>query len=517
MTDTRISATGPRRDVFAPPDETLADSASGTLIEQLREVVDRAGDRLAVVDERRRISYRELWDRAARVAGGLRAAGFAPGDRICLDQPNSVEWVESVLGVLFAGCVAVPLDQRATAQYRDHVRTDSGARLVLQPGAATGPGGIGAAGEPYVHDVQPTDLALLLYTSGTTGTPKGVMLSHANLASHRGITASFLPVDIWAGPFRNLIAIPLCHSAGFNYQLLPTLVLGGTAVITPGSGSRSIVPMLRQYRPEVMFAVPVVYRRLLDATKDDRSVLRCLREVHFGAASTPPTLIRELREAMPWARFGNAFGMTEISNVALFLPHEHMSSSEGSVGFPLPGVECEIRDADEAGRGTLYLRGPNMAVGYWQRPDLTEQAFGSGWIRSGDVAEVGPDGAIYLRDRYDDVINRGGEKIYSISVEEALLELPGVAEAAVVGLPDPELGARVGALLVMAPGSPRPTPMSLREALRGRLAAHAIPQEVRAQAGPLPRGTSGKILKREIEARFAEPEGAPGPENPETA
>jgi acyl-CoA synthetase (AMP-forming)/AMP-acid ligase II len=273
--------------------------------------------------------------------------------------------------------------------------------------------------------------------------------------------------------------------------------------------------MLREYQPEVMFAVPVVYRRLLDATKDDRSALRSLREVHFGAASTPQTLVRDLREAMPRARLGNAFGMTEISNVTLFLPHEHISSSAGSVGFPLPGIECEIRDADQAGRGALYLRGPNMAQGYWQRPDLTEQTFGTGWVRSGDVAEIGADGAIYLRDRTDDVINRGGEKIYSTSVEEALLEFPGVAEAAVVGLPDPDIGARVAALLVMAPGSRDPDPVSLRDALRGRLPEHAIPEEIRTQADPLPRGTSGKVLKRQVEARLAAPERAPTPEKPE--
>jgi long-chain acyl-CoA synthetase len=515
MTDTRINATGPRQDVFAPPDATLTGNASSTFIEQLREVVDRAGDRLAVIDERRCVSYRELWDRVTRLAGGLRAAGYLPGDRICIDQPNSVEWVESVLGVILAGCIAVPLDQRATEQYRAHARENSGARLVLESGSMTVPGGIAGAGEPYVHSVQRGDLALLLYTSGTTGTPKGVMLSHANLTSYRRITASYLPSSVWTRPFRNLIAIPLCHSAGCNTQLLPTLVLGGTAVIAPGSGPHSILPMLREYEPEVMFAVPVVYRRLLDATKDDRSVLRSLCEVHFGAASTPQTLVRDLREAMPWARLGNAFGMTEISNVALFLPDQHMSSSAGSIGFPIPGIECEIRDADEAGRGALYLRGPNMAEGYWQRPDLTEQTFGTGWVRSGDVAEIGADGAVYLRDRTDDVINRGGEKVYSTSVEEALLELPGVAEAAVVGIPDAEMGARVAALLVMAPDSRDPSMTSLRDALRRRLPVHAIPEEIRTQTDPLPRGTSGKVLKREVEAQFIQPKGAFMPENPE--
>jgi long-chain acyl-CoA synthetase len=511
VTDARVVPARVRYDVFAEPESgTLGE---GTLLDQVAAVVHGAGDRLAVVDESRRVNYRELWESAAHLAAYLRKAGCADGDRVCVDLPNGVGWVEAVLGVLLAGCVAVPLDQRATTQYRDFVRTNSGAQMTLDAAGPAEPGSESEPGGRYRHHPELDEVALLLYTSGTTGIPKGVMLSHANLASYQRITAAYLGRRPGGEPFRNLIAIPLSHSAGCNTQLLPTLALGGTAVIAPGSGPGSVLPMLVAWRPDLMFAVPVVYRRLLDATVADRSPLRSLRDVHFGAASAPQTLVRDLRSALPGARLGNAFGMTELSNVGLFLPDEFLESSAGSIGFPVPGVECEIRDADESGRGELYLRGPNMSVGYWERAELTDAVFGTGWVRSGDVAEVGADGAVYLFDRADDVINRGGEKIYSTSIEEALLELPGVTEAAVVGRPDPEMGSRVAALIV---GHESYDTARLRTALAGRLPPHAVPEDVISQTEHLPRGSSGKVLKREVLARFADPDAAAPPNGAET-
>ncbi|WP_324274929.1 class I adenylate-forming enzyme family protein [Blastococcus brunescens] len=412
-----------------------------SLLDQIEQNVDRYGDRVAVADPEGSMSYRELWDRALDVAGGLRRDGCVPGSRVCVDLPNGSRWVQAFLGAALAGAVVVPLDQRTSAEHRAFIREDAGARTSITDV-------LPRPAEPVRHRPAPDDLAVLLYTSGTTGTPKGVMITHANVAAYRAITRDYLGAELADAPFRNLIAISLAHSAGCNTQLLPTLALGGTAVIAGGSGPPNVVKMLEAWEPELMFAVPVVYKRLLEHTAGDRSVLRCLRDVHFGAAVTPSSLVRELREELPWVRLGNAFGMTEISNVALFLPDEHIEAYAGSVGFPVAGVECEIRDADDSGRGDLYLRGPNMARGYWRRPELTEEVFGTGWVRSGDVAHIGPDGAVYLHDRKDDVINRGGEKIYSTAVEDALLDLPGIREAGVVGVPDDDLGARVGAVVV---------------------------------------------------------------------
>jgi long-chain acyl-CoA synthetase len=493
MTQTTV-----RYDVFDRPGHSRhrvagVERPALTWPEQVAEVVRRDGGRVAVVDRNRSLTYAQLWESGSRIAGGLVEAGCRPGDRVCIEHPNSVEWVELFLGTQLAGCVAVPLDRRSTDEHRAFVKENSGARL------AFGADVHAPRGRSHVHDVTPSDVAVLLYTSGTTGTPKGVVLTHGNLASYGAITRAYLGREPSDEPFRNLIAIPLCHSAGCNTQLLPTLALGGTAVLAPGSGPASILQMMGAWQPDLMFAVPVVFRRLIDATSDDRSVLRSLRDVHYGAATTPRTLVRDLRAALPWVKLGNAFGMTEISNVALFLPDAHIEQSMGSVGFPVPGVECQIRQPDASGVGELCLRGPNMAAGYWKRPSLTEDVFGSGWVRSGDMAEIGADGAVYLHDRKDDVINRGGEKVYSTSVEDALLELPGVSEAAVVGLHDEDLGARVAAVLVAAQEYDVPR---LRSLLEGKLPFHAIPERLITQSEPLPRGSSGKVLKRSIEDRF---------------
>jgi long-chain acyl-CoA synthetase len=475
-----------RTDVFAEPDPSLL--MEGSFITQLETVRRRAGDRVAVMDQDRSVTYEELWRTGSAVAGWLAAQGCRSGDRICIDQPNGVAWVESFLGVLLAGCVAVPLDQKAPQAHRDGVRKDAGARLTLSelPGLDVN--------ERLVTRPALDDLAVLLFTSGSTGRPKGVMITHRNVASYQRITAAYLRLEP-DRVLRNLVAIPLWHSAGLNTQLLPTLALGGTVLLAPGAGPESVLSSLELWRPDLIFAVPVVYQRLLDATQRDRTPLRCLTDVHFGAATASRRLIRDLREALPWARLGNAFGMTEISNVALFLPHDHLDDAEGSIGFPVPGVECEIRDTDDAGRGALYLRGPNLAAGYWGGEELSAVSFGAGWIRSGDVAEIGPGGAVYLRDRMDDVINRGGEKIYSTAVEEALLALPGVLEAAVVAVPDDELGARVGAVLVTETEYDH---AQLRTLLRDQLPRYAIPEVVRSHRLPLPRGSSGKVIKTQV-------------------
>lgn len=486
------------RQVFGPVDPALL--LQGSFIDQLDVVRQRVGERTAVADRDRAVTYDELWSTATALAAALLGSGCHRGDRVAIDQPNGVAWVESFLGVLLAGCVAVPLDHQAPQRQRDLVRADAGATSVLTA--------VPRLDEHQQVITRPrlTDLAVLLYTSGSTGQPKGVMITHANLASYQHITAGYLGLER-DRVLRNLVAIPLWHSAGLNTQLLPTLALGGTVVIAPGSGPTSILPMVERWRPDIMFAVPVVYQRLLEATAADRSVLGSLHDVHFGAASTPQRLVRELRSSLPWARLGNAFGMTEISNVALFLPHEYLEEAGGSVGFPVPGVEVEIRELDGSGRGTLYLRGPNLAAGYWDRPELTEQAFGSGWIRSGDVAEQGRSGAVYLHDRLDDVINRGGEKVYSTLVEEALLELPDVTEAAVVAIPDEELGARVAAYLVTERDYDA---ARLRDLLHERLPRHAIPEVVVAATEPLPRGSTGKVLKREVMAIVRRPQARRG-------
>jgi acyl-CoA synthetase (AMP-forming)/AMP-acid ligase II len=242
--------------------------------------------------------------------------------------------------------------------------------------------------------------------------------------------------------------------------------------------------------------VPAVYKLLVQREPDRFAALDTLRWLIYGAAPISKTLIDELRGLLPDVRLANAFGMTEISNIALFLPDEYAVSHHDSVGFPVPGVEAALQDVDASGQGLLQLRGPNMAAGYWGKPALTEETFGSGWIRSGDIATIDDRGLVYLKDRAKDVINRGGEKIYSLEVENALLGHPGVDEAAVIPVTDDVMGEKVGAVVVVTDATVLGEVLLAH--LRERLPSFAVPEQLVLRTQPLPRGSTGKILKGEL-------------------
>jgi acyl-CoA synthetase (AMP-forming)/AMP-acid ligase II len=458
----------------------------------LNRIVDRCGDSVAVIDiDSTPITYDELWGRASRVAGGLRERGVAVGDRVAIDLPNSLSWVTAFLGAVLAGAVAVPLDQRGSAKTRQACLTDAAPTAVLDDAGAL------PTGSPFVHEADPAELGQLLYTSGTTGEPKGVMVSQRNLAALSEITRRVFRIGAAGSPsLRNLVAIPLYHAAGCNAQLLPTLALGGTAVLTRSSKPEDIVAMAVRHEPTMMLAVPAVYKLLAQREPVRFGAVASLRWLTYGAAPISKSLIDELRELLPDVRLGNAFGMTEISNMALFLPDEFAVTHHESVGFPVPGVEVDLQDEDEAGQGQLRLRGPNMAAGYWGKPAMTEEAFGSGWIRSGDIATIDERGLVYLKDRAKDVINRGGEKIYSLEVENALVSHPGVDEAAVMPVTDDVMGEKVGAVVVVTDATL--TQDGLLEFLRDRLPPYAVPEHLVLRPGELPRGSSGKILKAQL-------------------
>ncbi len=463
-----------------------------TLTAVLSRVVGRSGDSVAVIDiDSTPITYAELWDRATRVAGGLREDGLSVGDRVAIDLPNSLGWVTAFLGVVLAGGVAVPLDQRGSAQAHQASLADAA------PGAVLDDAGALPTGSPVVHDADPSDLGQLLYTSGTTGEPKGVMVSQRNLAALSEITRRVFRVGAAGSPpLRNLVAIPLYHAAGCNAQLLPTLALGGTAVLIRSTRPEDIVTAAARHEPTMMLAVPAVYKLLVQREPQRFAAIGSLRELVYGAAPISKTLIDELRELLPHIRLGNAFGMTEISNMALFLPDEYAVSHHESVGFPVPGVEAALQDVDPSGQGLLRLRGPNMAAGYWGKPALTEETFGSGWIRSGDIATIDERGLVYLKDRAKDVINRGGEKIYSLEVENALVGHPGVDEAAVLPVADDVMGEKVGAVVVATEGTV--SREVLLAHLRECLPPYAVPERLVLRTEALPRGSTGKILKGQL-------------------
>ncbi len=463
-----------------------------SLVELLRTAVDAhpGGEALMEVGGER-LTYRQLWDRAARVAGGLAAGGVARGDRVAILLPAGVGWVLAFFGIQLAGAVAVPVNTRFAAPEVEYVLADSGSDAVLRPGDPL-PDGPPLA----VDDLSRGDLAAIFYTSGTTGFPKGAMTSHENFLSNVETAIRVVDIDRATGAAtRNLVSVPLFHVTGCNSQLLLQVGLHGTTVVLPAFDVRAFLRTVVDERIDLLTSVPAIYALALAqpdfASFDVKSVSR----IAYGGAPIAPTLVRRIQEAFPNARVGNGFGLTETSSIATFLPHEWAAEHADSVGFAAPVVDLAL-DEPIGGVGELLVRGPNVVGGYWNKPEATAAAFVDGWLHTGDLARV-DDGLVRIVDRAKDMINRGGENVYSVEVENALAGAPGVGEAAVVGVPDDVLGEKVGAVIVPLPGQPFAVAPVL-DYLAERLADFKVPQYVAVRAEALPRNPSGKILKRRL-------------------
>ena len=464
-----------------------------SLVEMLRRSADEAPDRDAVIElDGPRVTYRELWDRAARVAGGLREAGVARGDRVAIRYGNSLDWVLGFVGVQFAGAVAVPVNTRFAEPEVDYVVTDSGAKVVLVDGAAL------PDGAPYVEeDLGLDDLAAIFYTSGTTGFPKGAMTTHCNfLTNIENVMRIRKPRD--GDPMRNLVSVPLFHVTGCNSQLLPTLSDMGTTIVMPVFEVQRFLRAIVEESVSVVTTVPAIFWYALTQSNIGDFDLSRVELATYGGAPIAPSLVGQIKKAFGNARVGNGFGLTETSSVSTFLPHEYADTHADSVGFAVPTVDLDVLEPDPStGVGELLIRGANVVAGYWNKPEATAQTFVDGWLHTGDLARVSPEGFTYIVDRAKDMINRGGENVYSVEVENALAAAPGVFEVAVIGVPDEMMGEKVGAVLVPTPGSSLDVGAVMSFA-RERLADFKVPQFVSVRTEPLPRNPGGKILKRPL-------------------
>lgn len=465
------------------------DHLAPSVVAMVRASVERHPDVEALVEVGgERVTYAQLWDRAARVAGGLVTAGVGRGDRVASLLPAGLDWVVGFLGTLLAGAVAVPVNTRFAAPEIDHVLADSGAAAVLRPGEAL-PDGHPEA----LDDLVPGDLAAIFYTSGTTGRPKGARTTHGNFLSNVETAIRVIGIDRAVGPtLRNLVSVPLFHVTGCNSQLLVQLALGGTTVVLPVFDGATFVRTIVAERIDSLVSVPAIYG--LTLARDDLDVdLSHVQRLSYGGAPIAPALVRRLMDRMPQARLGNGFGLTETSSIATFLPHDWAAQNADSVGFAAPVVDLALADVDDAGVGELLIRGPNVVDGYWEAPAATARTFVDGWLHSGDLASV-DGGIVRIVDRAKDVINRGGENVYSVEVENALAGAPGVADAAVVGVPDDVMGEKVGAVLVGADVDVD----AVLAYLDTRIADFKVPQYVVVSADPLPRNPGGKLLKRTL-------------------
>ncbi|MFE7893739.1 acyl-CoA synthetase [Streptomyces sp. NPDC057412] len=485
----------------------------------LRRSAHRTPARTAVEYGDRSWTYAELDDAVSRAATVLRGQGLAPGDRVGAYGHNSDAYLIGFLACARAGLVHVPVNQNLTGDDLAYLVHQSGSALVLADPALAArlPEGTRtlalrdaddsllarlAGAEPYDGPEPRTeDLVQLLYTSGTTALPKGAMMTHRALV-HEYLSA-ITALDLSAGD-RPVHSLPLYHSAQMHVFLVPYLAVGATNIILDAPDGDRLLDLIEAGRVDSLFAPPTVWIAL--AGRDDFADrdLSGLRKAYYGASIMPVPVLERLREQLPGLGFYNCFGQSEIGPLATVLaPDEHKGRMD-SCGRPVLFVDARVVDEDgkdvpDGTPGEIVYRSPQLCEGYWDKPEETAAAFRDGWFRSGDLAVRDAHGYFTIVDRVKDVINSGGVLVASRQVEDALYTHEGVAEAAVIGLPDDRWIEAVTAVVV-----PRGevTEAELIEHAREKLAHFKAPKRVVFVEG-LPRNASGKILKRELRDRFA--------------
>ncbi len=467
-----------------------------SLVHLLRASVDRDPSATAlVVVGGESLSYQELWERSARVAGGLRRLGIDRGDRVAIRLGNGIDWVLAFFGAQLIGAVVVPVNTRFTDDEAAYVVSDSGAAFTFTPGSGI------PDGEPAVfEDLLGDDLAAIFYTSGTTGFPKGAMTTHSNFLANSENAFRCMLIERYEGPeLSTLVSVPLFHVTGCNSQLIPTLERGGRVeMLTSALDMDGFFKAVGTHGISQLASVPAIYHAVIHHPRFAELDVSEVRYVSYGGAPISESLVQRIKESFPNARVGNGFGLTETSSITSFLPHEESSEHADSVGFAMPVVDLALDDPDpQTTVGELLVRGPNVVAGYWNKPEATAETFVDGWLHTGDLARIDGDGLLYIVDRKKDMINRGGENVYSIEVENALAGAPGVGEAAAVGVPDEMMGEKVGAVIVPAPGAALDIDAVVSHC-RANLADFKVPQYLALREDALPRNPSGKVLKAQL-------------------
>ncbi len=494
---------------------------SENLALNLTSTASAVGQRPALRLDENVLSYAQLDDATARVAGLLRAWGVQPGDRVGIMLPNVPYFAFVYFGVLRAGAVVVPMNvllkEREVAFYLSDPEAklvfawhqfaaaaqrgadEAGARCVLVAPVAFERLLAGAEPVAEVADRAGDDTAVILYTSGTTGTPKGAELTHANLASNVEVVVPLLSVqadDVILG------ALPLFHAFGQTCALNVAAKSGACLALVARFDPARVLETIERERVTVFEGVPTMYVALLNHSDRARFDVSKLRLCVSGGAALAGEVLRGFE-----AEFGCAvlegYGLSETSPVVSFNQPDR-ERKPGSIGTPIAGVEMKLVDGEHhdapAGEvGEIAVRGPNVMKGYWHRPDATAEAIDAdGWFYTGDLARIDEDGYFFIVDRKKEMIIRGGYNVYPRELEEVLYEHPAVMEAAVIGVPHAELGEEVAAAVVLKPDA-EVTAEELRDYLKDQVAAYKYARYVWL-LDELPKGATGKILKREIRA-----------------
>jgi long-chain acyl-CoA synthetase len=500
----------------------------------LHESAERRPDHPAVVLGSSAVTYRELWHGARQYAAVLRSAGVGPGDRVAILVPNTAHFPLAYYGVLALGAAVVPVHALLRAEEIAYVLEDSGAKALVCAGPLLGEGAKGAelAGvevftvlsgdggsgmrrlDAEAAGVVPIDtyvlreagdVAVVLYTSGTTGKPKGAMLTHLNLLMN--VEALALSAFDIGRDDRVLGCLPLFHSFGQTVSMNLSFRVGATVVMLPRFDGIEALRLLTEERCTIFMGVPTMYVALLAAAKRAADVPAALRFGVSGGSSLPLTVLEEFEAAFGIPVY-EGYGLTETSPVATF-NQQDWPPKPGTIGRPIWGVDVEIArpEVERAVEllptgelGELVVRGHNVMKGYLNRPEATAEVMVDGWFRTGDLGTKDADGYLTIVDRKKDMVLRGGYNVYPREVEEVLLRNPAVGQVAVIGVPDARLGEEVCAVVIPAEGV-QVDAAAIVAWSREALAAYKYPRRIEF-VEEFPLGPSGKILKRELVARY---------------
>ena len=482
---------------------------------------DRYPDRVALRCDDLQFTFAEFDDAAARVATLLERAGVEPGDRVGIMLPNTPAFAIVFYGIMYRGAVAVPMNPLLKSREVSFYLSNSGAKAIFAAPAfaeeaIAGAGQVGAqcwlvddaALAGLIADLPrqeapvqrgDDDVAVILHTSGTTGKPKGAMLTHGNLGRNADVNVRTLvetgPGDVVMG------CLPLFHVFGLTCGLNGAVLTGATLTLIPRFDPRKALEVIERDAVTVFEGVPTMYAALLGvAAEAAPEATQSLRTCVSGGAALPVRVLADFEKAFRCTVL-EGYGLSETSPTAAF-NHPNRERKPGSIGTPIEGVQMRVVDPNGAEvpqgePGEIQIRGHNVMKGYWNQPDATKATITpDGWLNTGDIGRVDEDGYFYIVDRTKDMIIRGGYNVYPREIEEVLYEHPAVAEAAVVGMPHDSLGEEVGAAVALKAGATA-TPEELRDYVKARVAAYKYPRLVWL-VDTLPKGPTGKVQKRDI-------------------
>ncbi len=488
------------------------------------DAVSRNPDGEALICGDRRMTWREVAQQSARIAFGMQKLGLQTGDRVALLLGNRIEFVLAILGAAHLGLVTVLLSTRQQKPEIAYILNNCGAKLLLHeatlaerlPGADDVPDLIhrvavddgDAASQfsalmsdallPTPADVREEDTAMILYTSGTTGRPKGAMLAHCNIvhsAMVYEICMELTPAD------RSIAAVPLAHVTGVIANIMSMVRCAGALVIVAEFKAAEYLKIAARERVTQTVMVPAMYNLCLLQADFDHYDLSAWRIGGFGGAPMPAATIERLADKLPGLKLVNAYGSTETTSPSTIMPPELTAEHIDSVGLPCPGVDLivvgpEGHELPRGEIGEIWIHGGSVIKGYWNDPKATAENFTGGYWHSGDLGSIDEQNFVRVFDRQKDMINRGGLKIYSAEVESVLAAHPGVVESAIVARPCPVLGERVHAVIVTRDRELKRD--SLRAWCAERLSDYKVPETVSLSLEPLPRNANGKVMKKQL-------------------